>query len=168
MGRVPPICSAAVAKILQTAVPSTPRTHTHTRATLSPPSPFLRCHTEGRGRERETERKRWNSHPWFRSLRTLGKAGSYYHSKFAMCRVEEIRCVSPLKCIFQPLCYGKFHQVLERAVIRGMGYECCCIKSLHLSNKMKHSQTPAKWIIFLLISALSFWTIFLEEPLMLK
>lgn len=62
-----------------------------------------------------------------------------------MCRVEEIRCVLPLKCIFQPLCDGKFHQVLEAAMIRGTGYECCAIKSRHLSNKMKHSQTPAKW-----------------------
>lgn len=98
--------------------------------------------------EREGRRERWNFHPWFRSLRTLGKAGSYYHSKFAVCRVEEIRCVLPLKCIFQPLCDGKFHQVLEGAMIRGMGYECCGIKGHHLSNKMKHSQTPAKWKIF--------------------
>lgn len=112
----------------------------------SPAATSLQCHT-GRERDRKKpgQRERWNSHPWFGSLRTLGKAGSYYHSKFAMCRMEEIRCVLPLKCIFQPLCDGKFHQVLEGAVIRGTGYECCRIKSRHLCNKMKHSQTPAKW-----------------------
>lgn len=131
--------------------------HTHTTSSTIP-HPLRAMPYQERMKGKETERERWNSHPWFRSLRTLGKAGSYYHSKFAMCRVEEIRCVLPLKCIFQPLCNGKFHQVLEGAVIRGMGYECCCIKSRHLSNKMKHSQTPAKWKIFPLISGLSFLT----------
>lgn len=34
----------------------------------------------------------------------------------------------PLKFIFQPLCFGKFHQVLDRAVIREAGYDCSCTK----------------------------------------
>lgn len=61
-----------------------------------------------------------------------------------ICRVEEIKYVLPLKCVFHPLCNGKFHQVLEGAVKGGIGYVCCCIKSCHLSIKMKHSQNPAK------------------------
>lgn len=139
MGWVPQICSTAVAEILSNC-------STHPPFTPLPPSSCDATLGESEiGRNRKRERERWNSHPWFRSRRTLGKAGSYYHSKFAMCRVEEIRCVLPLKCIFQPLCDGKFHQVLEGAVIRGTGYECCGIKRRHLSNKMKHSQTPAKW-----------------------
>lgn len=157
MGWVPQICSIAVAKILSNCGTNP---HTHYR---SPPAPCNGREREG-DRKKQRERERWNSHPWFRSLRTLGKAGSYYHSKFAMCRVEEIRCVLPLKCIFQPLCDGKFHQVLEGAVIRGTGYECCGIKSRHLSNKMKHSQTPAKWKIFPLFSALSFRSVLLKAP----
>lgn len=56
----------------------------------------------------------------------------------------------PLKFIFQPLCFGKFHQVLDRAVIREAGYDCSCFKGPHLKNEMMHSQTAAKWpIIFL-------------------
>lgn len=138
MGWVPQICLVAVVEILS-------------NCSTTSPAPSLHCHI---GSEYDTKKQkvggggwRWNSHARFRSLRTLGKAGSYYHSKFAMRRVEEIRCVLPLKCIFQPLCDGKFHQVLEAAMIRGTGYECCAIKSRHLSNKMKHSQTPAKWKI---------------------
>lgn len=53
----------------------------------------------------------------------------------------------PLKFIFQPLCFGKFHQVLDRAVIREAGYDCSCTKSPHLKNEMMHSQTAAKWPI---------------------
>lgn len=132
MGRAPQICSITIAEILSNC----------SRTPLPPPpSPFDA--TLGKSKI-QRNRGGGDSHPWFRSLRTLGKAGSYYHSKFAMCRVEEIRCVLPLKCIFQPLCDGKFHQVLEGAVIRGTGYECHRIKSRHLSNKMKHSQTLAK------------------------
>lgn len=59
----------------------------------------------------------------------------------------------PLKFIFQPLCFGKFHQVLDRAVIREAGYDCSCTKGLHLKNEMTHSQTAAKWpIIFLSVA----------------
>lgn len=133
MGWLPQICSVAIMEILS-------------NCSTTSSAPSVRCHI---GSEQDRKKQRvgggWNSPAWFRSLRMLGKAGSYYHSKFAMCRVEEIRCVLPLKCIFQPLCDGKFHQVLEAAMIRGTGYECCAIKSCHLSNKMKHSQTPAKW-----------------------
>lgn len=50
---------------------------------------------------------------------------------------------SPLKFIFQPLCFGKFHQVLWRAVIREAGCDCSRVKGPHLENEMTHSQIAA-------------------------
>lgn len=49
----------------------------------------------------------------------------------------------PLKFIFQPLCFGKFHQVLWRAVIREAGCDCSWVKGPHLENEMTHSQIAA-------------------------